>query len=112
MTAVAIPALPQSVLRRALRDALVVLGLAVFLFEFLAIAPQDRGVGSDAYAYWAVKPAAPYGLPEGQIGAFPYSPPIVRVFSLASNLSWTDFWWLWTWLLVATVIWLGWRRIL
>jgi Glycosyltransferase family 87 len=112
MATVAIPALPLSAPRRAVRDALIILGLAVFLFEFLVIAPKDKGIGSDAYAYWAVNPAAPYALPEGRIGAFPYSPPMVRVFSVAASLSWTDFWWLWTAMLVGTVIWLGWRRVL
>jgi Glycosyltransferase family 87 len=112
MTSIAIPALPQPAIRRALRDALIILGLAFFAFELFVIGPNDKGIGSDAYAYWAINPAAPYALREGAIGAFPYAPPMVRLFQPFSLLSWPEFWTLWMAILVGTVIWLGGRRVL
>jgi len=95
---------------RAVRDGLALLGLGYLGFLFLVIAPKDGSVGSDAYAYWSVDEAHPYRIVEGDLGAFPYAPPLVRLAGLASHLSWVDFWWLWTAALVATVIWLGWKQ--
>jgi hypothetical protein len=37
---------------------------------------------------------------------------MVHVFALARSLTWPAFWWLWSALLVATTVWLGWRRTL
>lgn len=98
--------------RRAIRDGLVVAGLFYLAWRFIVLAPQDGTVGGDAIAYWALDPEHPYTLPNGLFGAFLYPPPMVRVFAPAALLSWPQFWLLWTAVLVATAIWLGWRRAL
>jgi hypothetical protein len=99
-------------LRRPLRDGLVLAGLVYLACRFLVIAPVDGHVGGDALAYWLLSPENPYSLPNGQFGAFLYPPPMVRAFTPAGLLSWPDFWFLWTAILVGTAIWLGWRRTL
>jgi hypothetical protein len=101
-----------SVRLRALRDALVVLGLGILAFWFLVLAPEHRDVGRDAYAYWSVDQANPYALAEGSTGAFTYPPPMVRLFAPLALLSWPAFLWLWLGLQVGTVAWLGWTRTL
>ena len=97
---------------RAVRDGLVIAGLAFAVYLFLVEAPITKTVGFDAYAYWTVHVDQPYRLEAGAFGAFPYSPVLVRVFALAGLLDWQAFLWLWEAVLVATVIWLGWRRTL
>ena len=101
-----------SIRLRALRDALVVLGLGILLVWFLVIAPEHQDVGRDAYAYWSVDQAQPYALAEGSTGAFTYPPPMVRLFAPLALVSWPVFLWLWLALQVATVAWVGWRRSL
>jgi Glycosyltransferase family 87 len=98
--------------RRALRDGLVVAGLVYLAFRFLVIAPQAGTVGGDAFAYWQLDIERPYAQPNGEIGAFLYPPPLARLFAPAALLSWPQFWFGWTALLVGTCIWLGWRRTL
>jgi hypothetical protein len=100
----------RPLVRRAVRDGLTIAGLLFFLYRFLVFAPAAMTVGSDAVAYWAVDPTHPYSVPNGEMGAFLYSPPFVRLFGPAALLSWPAFLWLWMALLVATTIWLGWRR--
>lgn len=97
-------------LRRAARDGAILAGLLFLGYLFGVSAPQVGTVGFDAYSYWSIDPAQPYLLSTGHLGAFAYSPVLVRAFSLASGLSWPAFWWLWTAVLVATALWLGgWR---
>ena len=98
--------------RQAALDGLTIAGLVYLAFRFLVIAPIDRTVGGDALAYWLVDPAHPYGLPNGVFGAFLYPPPMARAFAPAALLSWPQFWFLWTALLIGTAIWLGGRRAL
>ena len=97
---------------RAFRDGLALLGLGYAAFLFLVIAPADRGVGSDAFAYWSFPPSDPYRIPRGALGGFPYSPAIAQLFEPFRNLPWDAFLVLWLGVLVATVIWLGWSRTL
>src|SRR5690349_6847994 len=97
---------------RAVRDGLVVAGLAYLGWRFLVLAPQDRHLGADAWAYWLLDRHAPYSLPNGICGAFLYPPPAVRLFQPVALLSWPQFWLLWTGVLVGTAIWLGGRRAL
>jgi hypothetical protein len=85
----------------------VIVGLAFGAVIFLSLAVTYRSFGLDAYAYWLVDLAAPYGLPYGMTGSFPYSPPVAMVASSFSALPWWVFLWLWTALLVASVIWFG-----
>jgi len=98
--------------RHALRDGLVVAGLLFVGYLFLVVAPAARSFGFDAYAYWALDPAHPYERTAGGLGAFTYTPVIARLFAPFSLLSWPVFLWLWTAVLVATVVWLGWRSTL
>lgn len=95
--------------RRALRDGAVVAGLLFAAYLFAVVAPNVGTFGFDAYAYWAVNPVDPYRTAVGGLAAFNYSPPIAWLFAPASLLSWYAFLWLWTGILVGTVIWLGGR---
>jgi hypothetical protein len=95
--------------RRALRDGAIIAGLLFTAYLLIVVAPQQRTVGFDAFAYWSVDPANPYQTPVGGLSAFNYSPPIARLFGLFANLDWYSFLWLWLALLVGTVIWLGGR---
>jgi hypothetical protein len=96
--------------RRALRDGLVAAGVLFLAYTFVVVAPSAQTVGFDAYSYWSFDIASPYAVPIGQLGAFPYSPVIARLFSPFSLLPWLAYLWLWLALLVGTVLWLGGRR--
>lgn len=97
---------------RALRHGLILAGLLFAAYLFAIAAPKMGSVGADAFAYWSVDPSDPYRLAEGVTGAFAYPPPSVAVFAIAAALSWPAFWFLWMAALVATLLWLGWRRAL
>jgi hypothetical protein len=97
---------------RALRDGAIVAGLLFDLAIFVVGGPIRQTLGADAYAYWSLNVDHPYVDPMGSLGAFLYSPVAVRAFAPASLVSWPVFWWLWTAVLVATVIWLGGRKTL
>lgn len=103
---------PSPVARRAIRDGLALAGLAFAAYLFLVVAPKAGTFGFDAFAYWALDPADPYTVPAGTFGAFTYTPVIAILFAPFGQLPWTTFLWLWTSVLVATVIWLGWRSAL
>jgi hypothetical protein len=98
--------------RRALVHGLTVAGLLFAGYLFLVVAPAARTLGFDAYAYWHLDIADPYALGAGSFGAFTYTPVAARLFAPAATLSWPAFLFLWLAILVATVIWLGWRRAL
>ncbi len=95
---------------RAVRDGLVLAGLAAGAYLFVVVAPAAGTFGFDAYAYWAVDAADPYRAPIGGLGAFPYSPAIARLFDPFGLLPWPAFLVLWTALLLGTAVWLGGRR--
>ncbi len=95
--------------RRAVRDGLIVAGLIFAAYLVVFVGPQEHTVGFDAWAYWSVDVEHPYTRSAGMLGAFPYSPPLVRVFAPASLLSWPAFLFLWLAALLGTAIWLGWR---
>ena len=86
---------------------LVVAGLAFTAYVFLYFAPRVQSFGIDAYAYWLVDLSAPYDIPHRAPGSFPYSPPAAMVASTFSVLPWWVFLWLWTALLVGSIIWVG-----
>jgi hypothetical protein len=94
------------------RDGLTLAGLAYLAYRFVIVGPAEGTMGADAWAYWLLDANHPYSLPNGVYGAFLYPPPMVRVFSPASLLSWPQFWLLWTSVLVGTAVWLGGRRAL
>jgi hypothetical protein len=98
--------------RRALRDGLAVAGLAFAAYLFLVVAPTAGTFGFDAHAYWSLDLADPYAVPAGTFGAFTYTPVIARLFAPFGLLSWPTFVWLWSAMLVATIVWLGWRSAL
>lgn len=97
---------------RAVRDGLAVAGLLFAGYLFVVIAPGAGTLGFDAFAYWAVNPAAPYAASAGHFGAFTYTPVAVRLFAPAALLTWPTFLWLWLAGLLGVTIWLGWRRAL
>lgn len=99
-------------LARALRHGLAIAGLLFAGYLFLFSAPSVGTFGYDAHAYWSVNPADPYRIAHGQFGSFVYAPALAQLFSLAGQLPWWVFSWLWTGLLVGTVVWLGGRRSL
>ena len=103
---------PSPLMRRAVRDGLAVAGLLFAGYLFLVVAPRAGTFGFDAYAYWSVDLTDPYAVPAGTFGAFTYSPVIARLFAPFGQLSWPAFLWLWSAVLVATLIWLGWRSTL
>ncbi len=93
--------------RRAIRDGLAIGGLAFAAYLFVVVAPTARTVGFDAFAYWSLNLDHPYQHVAGQLGAFTYTPVAARLFAPASLPSWPAFWFLWTAILVGTLIWLG-----
>lgn len=95
-----------------MRDGLVIAGLLFAGYLFIVVAPVSRTFGFDAYAYWHLDLAAPYSQSAGGLGAFTYTPVIARLFAPFAALPWYSFLWLWTAVLVGTVIWLGWRSSL
>ena len=103
---------PSPTVRRAVRDGLGLAGLAFFAYLFLVVAGRAGTFGFDAYAYWSVQMADPYAVPAGTFGAFTYSPVIARLVAPFHLLPWPTFIWLWTAVLLATAIWLGWRQAL
>jgi hypothetical protein len=98
--------------RRAVVHGLSAAGLLFAGYLFVVVAPQARTLGFDAFAYWNLDIAAPYDLAAGSFGAFTYTPVAARLFAPAAALSWPAFLWLWLAVLVATTVWLGWRRTL
>jgi hypothetical protein len=97
---------------RPIGHGLVLAGLLASAYLFLVVAPAVRTFGFDAFAYWAVDIADPYRVPVGGLGAFTYTPVAARLFDPVGVLSWPTFLWLWTALLLGTVLWLGGRRFL
>jgi hypothetical protein len=92
---------------RAVGHGLVVAGLIFLGFVFLYLAPRVQSFGIDALAYWLVDVPDAYGIPHRVAGSFPYSPPAAIVASVFSTVSLWGFLWLWTALLVASLIWIG-----
>ena len=92
---------------RPFGHGLVAAGLMFGAYLFLVVGPSVQTVGFDAYAYWTVDLADPYAAPVGAIGSFNYSPPVALVSDVFSLMEWWAFWFLWTALLIATVIWMG-----
>ena len=97
---------------RPVGHGLVLVGLLWLAYLFGVVAPAVRSFGFDAFAYWAVHIADPYRVPVGGLGAFTYTPVAARLFEPAGLLSWPAFLWLWSAVLLATVLWLGGRRFL
>jgi hypothetical protein len=86
---------------------LVFAGLLFGAYLFLVTAPRLGTFGFDAFAYWNVDIREPYSIPVGTIGAFNYAPPIAMVADWFSMVDWTTFVFLWTMLLIGTVVWIA-----
>lgn len=102
----------RSIHERAIRDGLVVAGLAFLVYLFVVVAPNSGTVGFDAFAYWHLDIVHPYLRPAGVFEAFPYTPVAARLFAPAAALPWPTFLWLWLAILLATLVWLGWGHLL
>ena len=106
---------PSSPIRRALTDGSILAGLLFGVYLFIVVAPAAGTFGFDAYAYWRVDSANPYGATAGGLGAFTYTPVVARAFGVFGSVGWLDFLWLWAAVQVGTLIWLGrarWRTSL
>ena len=97
---------------RIIRGGFIVVGLLFLGYLFAFAAPKVGTFGYDAYAYWSVDASDPYLIAHGQFGSFVYSPALAQVFALVGGLPWWQFIFLWTSLLVGTIIWLGGRAAL
>ena len=94
--------------RRALRDALILIGLirAAVYFIIQAIHPWTF-VGIDARAYWGVDLAHPYaGSAVGEYSTYLYSPAFAQFLSPLYVLSFEAFFVLWTAASVLALYWL------
>lgn len=92
---------------RAIRDGAIVAGWLFLGYLFIVVAPATGSFGFDAFAYWDVDLEAAYDVPLGALGSFTYAPPVALVADTFGALEWPAFLFLWTMLLVGTVIWLG-----
>src|SRR5690349_16589596 len=94
-------------LRRVLRDSAIVAGLILSAYLVFFAAPAKGVLFSDAYAYWKVNLADPYTGQVGDLGFFPYSPPIALLLAPLGNLSWIAFLDVWYSLIFAALAWLS-----
>jgi hypothetical protein len=92
---------------KALRDGAILAGWLFLAYLFLVVAPTTGTFGYDAFAYWSVDVTTAYDVPLGALGSFTYAPPIVLVADPFGVLSWPTFLFLWTMLLIGTIVWLG-----
>jgi hypothetical protein len=86
---------------------LVIAGLLFGAYLFLVIAPASQTFGYDAFAYWSVTMPEPYAVPVGALGSFNYSPAYALIADWFSAVEWWVFLWLWSMLLVGTVVWMA-----
>lgn len=94
--------------RRALRDALILIGLARAAFYYLVQGIQPwTFLGIDARAYWRVDLAHPYaGSAVGEYSTYLYSPAFAQFLSPSYWLSFEAFFAVWTIASVAVLWWL------
>ena len=100
----------MSILRRYARPVglgLVVAGVMFGVYLFTITAPRMRSFGFDAFAYWNVTLPDPYTIQYGAIGSYNYSPPFAQVADFFSAFQWNDFVFVWTMLLIGSVIWIA-----
>jgi len=86
---------------------LVIAGLLFGVDVFVVQGPRLQTFGYDAYAYWNVALPDPYAIALGALGSFNYSPPVALVADWFSTVEWWVFLWIWTLLLIGTVIWIA-----
>jgi hypothetical protein len=92
---------------RPVRDGAIVAGWLFLLYLFVVVAPATDSFGYDAFAYWNVDLAEAYTVSLGQLGSFTYAPPVAILADTFGALEWPTFLFLWTMLLIGTIIWLA-----
>jgi len=98
---------PRARFGRPIAAGLVAAGLLFLAYLFLVVAPRTGTFGFDAYAYWTVSMPDPYSIPVGALGAFNYSPAFAQVADWFGSVEWWVFIYLWTWLLIGSLIWIA-----
>ncbi|HUG48932.1 MAG TPA: glycosyltransferase family 87 protein [Candidatus Limnocylindria bacterium] len=93
--------------RRAIYHGLVLGGLIFLAYIMIVLAPIQRSMGFDAYAYWSVDLANLYRGEVGDLGFFAYSPALGLLFLPLTVLPWLPFALVWWGLLVGALLWLG-----
>ena len=93
--------------RRPVVLGLVIAGLLFGAYLFAFVAPTVQTFGYDAFAYWNVDLQGPYGVDYGALSSFNYAPPIALIADIFGYVDWPTFIWLWTLLLVGTVVWIA-----
>jgi hypothetical protein len=95
--------------RRAVRDALVLAGIAraIWFYTVQGVQPLEW-LGIDARAYWRVDLAHPYthSLPLGTVSTFIYPPPLGQLLAPLSLFPFPLFYAVWTVMLIGVLIWL------
>lgn len=94
--------------RRAIRDALVIAGVARCIW-FYAVQGEHpwEWMGLDARAYWRVDLADPYAnAAVGSLSSYIYPPPLAQLLAPLSLLPWPLFFALWMAMLVGVLVWL------
>jgi hypothetical protein len=92
---------------RAIGHGFVVAGYLFLGFLFVVLAPRVQSFGIDALAYWLVEVPGAYDIPHRQAGSFPYLPPAAIIGSTFSLLPLWTYLWLWTALLVGSLVWIA-----
>jgi hypothetical protein len=98
--------------RRLLYHAAVVVGLVFAAYLFLVSEGQKGSVAYDVVSYYAFNLAHPSVGNVGDLGFFPYSPPIALVLAPFHALPWLAFVSAWYTLLFSAIVWLGRRSFL
>jgi hypothetical protein len=93
--------------RRLLYHSAVVVGLVFAAYLFLVSEGQKGSVAYDIVSYYKFDLAQPYEGNVGDLGFFPYSPPIALIFAPFHALPWLAFVSLWYTVLLSAVVWLG-----
>jgi hypothetical protein len=98
--------------RRLLYHGAVVTGLVFVAYLFLVAEAQKGSVAYDIVAYYTFNVAQPYTGNVGDLGFFPYSPPIAFFLAPFHTLPWLTFVSLWYTVLFSAIVWLGRRSFL
>jgi hypothetical protein len=94
-------------LRRVAFHSAVLAGLVFAAYLFLVSAGQKGSMAFDVVAYWTVDLADPYGGQVGDLGFFPYAPPVALLLTPFTALPWLVFVSGWYLMLIGALAWLG-----
>jgi len=87
----ALPGDRREVRLRAIRDGLIVSGWLATAFCLVVVTYFGRSMGYDAFSYWSIDFADPYGrtlFSNFTLGAFRYLPPTLFLFGPSGALPW------------------------